>query len=145
MPTFPPHKAKKCIFFVRVFWPRRSRGLKTGGDKRQRCTLDFLGDARTTKQKTSLQTLQIYFASTFFRLIHINNFFFSSIRYQLANTIRNLLFAIQLLIYIIYGDRTIIGFVGFVANLLNRPTDGATVSIRKCVRKRVTFRPLVST
>jgi hypothetical protein len=50
-------------------------------------------------------------------------------------------FAIQLLIYIIYGDRTIIGFVGFVANLLNRPTDGATDS----VRKRVTFRPLVST
>jgi hypothetical protein len=36
-----------------------------------------------------------------------------------------------LIIYIIYGDRTIIGFVGFVANLLNRPTDGATVSVRK--------------
>jgi hypothetical protein len=48
---------------------------------------------------------------------------------------------VQLLIYIIYGDRTSNGFVGFVANLLNRPTDGATVS----VRKRVTFRPLVST
>jgi hypothetical protein len=44
------------------------------------------------------------------------------------------------LIYIIYGDRTIIGFVGFIANLLNRLTDGATVS----VRKRDTFRPLVS-
>jgi hypothetical protein len=40
---------------------------------------------------------------------------------------------------LIYGDRTIIGFVGFVANLLNRPTDGAMVS----VRKRITFRPLV--
>jgi hypothetical protein len=51
------------------------------------------------------------------------------------------LFAIHLLIYIIYGDRTIIGFVGFVANLLNKPTDGATVS----VRKKVTFRPLAST
>jgi hypothetical protein len=50
-------------------------------------------------------------------------------------------FATQLLIYIIYGDRTIIGFVGFVANLLNRPIDSAMVS----VRKRVTFRPLVST
>jgi hypothetical protein len=24
-----------------------------------------------------------------------------------------------------------IGFVGFVVNLLNRPTDGATVSVRK--------------
>jgi hypothetical protein len=33
------------------------------------------------------------------------------------------------------------GFVGFIdANLLNGPTDGATVS----VRKTVTFRPLVS-
>jgi hypothetical protein len=41
--------------------------------------------------------------------------------------------------YIIYGDRTIIGFVGFIANLLNRPTDSATVS----VRKTVTFRSLV--
>jgi hypothetical protein len=39
------------------------------------------------------------------------------------------IFAIQLLINIIYGDRTIIGFVGFLANLLNRPTDGATVSV----------------
>jgi hypothetical protein len=36
---------------------------------------------------------------------------------------------------------TIMGFAGFVANLLNRPTDGATVS----ARKRVTFRLLVST
>jgi Mg/Co/Ni transporter MgtE len=31
-------------------------------------------------------------------------------------------------IYIIDDDRTIIGFVGFVANLLNRPTDGVTAS-----------------
>jgi hypothetical protein len=38
-----------------------------------------------------------------------------------------------LCIYIIYGDRTIIGFVGFVANLLNRPIDGTTVSVRKKV------------
>jgi hypothetical protein len=37
-----------------------------------------------------------------------------------------------------YGDRTIIGFVGFDVNLPNRPTDGATVS----VRKNVTFHPL---
>jgi hypothetical protein len=36
-------------------------------------------------------------------------------------------------IYIIYGDRRIIGFVGVVANLLTRPTDGATVSVRKRV------------
>jgi hypothetical protein len=71
--------------------------------------------------------------------MHINIFF--NICYQFANKTRNLLFAMQLLIYIIYGDRTIIGFVGFVANLLNSTTDGATVS----VRKRVTFRPFVST
>jgi hypothetical protein len=45
------------------------------------------------------------------------------------------------LIYIVYGARTLFSFVGFVANLLNRPIDGATVS----VRKRVTFRPFVST
>jgi hypothetical protein len=54
-------------------------------------------------------------------------------------TKRNL-FAIQLLIYIIYGDRTIMGFDDFVANLLNRPTDDATVS----VLKKVIFRSLVS-
>jgi hypothetical protein len=30
---------------------------------------------------------------------------------------RNLLLAIQLLIYIVYGDRTIIDFVDFVGNL----------------------------
>jgi hypothetical protein len=35
----------------------------------------------------------------------------------------------------------IIAFVEFVADLLNRPADGATVS----VRKSATFRPLVST
>jgi hypothetical protein len=67
--------------------------------------------------------------------------FFYSICYQLANKTRNLLhICIQLLIYIIYGDWIILGFVGFVVNLLNRSTDGATLS----VRKRVTFRPLVS-
>jgi hypothetical protein len=49
-----------------------------------------------------------------------------------------------ILIYIIYGDRTIIGFVGFVGNLLKRPTDGTTDQRpKKCVQKRVTFRPLV--
>jgi hypothetical protein len=40
------------------------------------------------------------------------------------------IFAIQLLIYTIYGDRIITGFVGFVVNLPNRPTDSATVSVR---------------
>jgi hypothetical protein len=36
-----------------------------------------------------------------------------------------------ILLYIIYGDRTIIDFVGFVVNLPNRPINGATVSVRK--------------
>jgi hypothetical protein len=40
------------------------------------------------------------------------------------------IFATQLLIYTIYGDRIITGFVGFVVNLPNRPTDSATVSVR---------------
>jgi hypothetical protein len=65
-------------------------------------------------QSQKVHPFQIYFVSISFKYIDIN-----------------LLFAIQLLIYIIYGDRTIIGFVGFVANLLNRPTAGATVSVRK--------------
>jgi hypothetical protein len=47
------------------------------------------------------------------------------------------LFAIQLLICIIYGDNY--RFCRF-ANLLNRPTNGAMVS----VRKRAIFRPLVT-
>jgi hypothetical protein len=62
-------------------------------------------------------------------------------RLYVKNKTRNLLFAIQLFIYIIYGNRTMISFVGFVANLLNRLTDDATVR----VRKKVTFRPLVTT
>jgi hypothetical protein len=38
---------------------------------------------------------------------------------------------------IIYCDRTIIGFVGFVPKLPNRPTDGATVSDRKNASEKV--------
>jgi hypothetical protein len=78
--------------------------------------------------------------SFYFKITLYVNIFFC-ICFQLVNKTRNLRFAIQLLIYIIYGHRTIIGFVGFVVNLLNRPTDDATVS----VRKRVTFRLLVRT
>jgi hypothetical protein len=66
-------------------------------------------------------------------IIHIVNNFFYNICDQLANKTRNLLFAIHLLIYIIYG---IIGFVGLVANLLNRTTDGATVSVRKSASEK---------
>jgi hypothetical protein len=75
----------------------------------------FKATARTTKQMTSLEKLQIYFVSTFFNqihsLIHINNFFINKIFYLRANKTRSLLFAIQLLIYIIYGDRTIIAII----------------------------------
>jgi hypothetical protein len=35
-----------------------------------------------------------------------------------------------------YGDSTIAGFVGFVANLLNTPTDGATVIVRKSTSEK---------
>jgi hypothetical protein len=52
--------------------------------------------------------------------------------YQLPNKTRNLLFAIctinYLHIYIIYGDRAIIGFVDFVAN---RPTERHTQRPKK--------------
>jgi hypothetical protein len=36
---------------------------------------------------------------------------------------------------------TIIDFLHLVANLLNRPTDGATVSVRKNAFEKVAFRP----
>jgi hypothetical protein len=102
-----------------------------------RPNLSFLAEAQPRLenrrgQKRSLEKLQVYFVSIFFKYVHI---YYILINIFFANKTRNLL------IYIIYGDRTTIGFVGFVANLLNRLTDGATVS----VRKRVTFRPLLST
>jgi hypothetical protein len=74
-----------------------------------------------------------------YKFINTHERFFY-IFYQLGNKTRNLQLAIQLLIYIIYGDRTIMGFDDFVANLLNRPTDDATVSDPK----KVIIRPLVS-
>jgi hypothetical protein len=82
----------------------------------------FLATARTKKQKTSLEKLHIYFVSTFFK--YVDTF------------INTYVLTIQLCTYIIYGHRTIIGFVGFVANLLNKPTDGATVSVRKSASEK---------
>jgi hypothetical protein len=81
--------------------------------------------------KNCIYHFQIHtFISTYYVTI------FNSICYQLATKTRNLLFAIQLLIYIINGDRTTIGFVGLVVNLLNRPIDGETVQRpKKCVQK----------
>jgi hypothetical protein len=93
-----------------------------------RPSLSFLAEAQP-RLKTS-EDKRHFLAEVhieFFKLLNKTRFFF------IYNTITY--------IYIVYGDRTIIGFVDFVDNLLNRPTDGATVS----VRKRVTFRPLVST
>jgi hypothetical protein len=46
---------------------------------------------------------------------------------------QSIIVLIIILIYIIYGDRTIIGLI---FNLLNRPTDGATVSVRKSASKK---------
>jgi hypothetical protein len=58
--------------------------------------------------------------------------------YQLPNKTRNLLFAIctinYLHIYIIYGDRAIIGFVDFVAN---RPTERHTASEKELLFVRL--------
>jgi hypothetical protein len=67
-------KAKKCIFFClsRGFLAEALPRLKQArikGTFWQRWTLHFLGGtARTTKQKTSLEKLQIYFVSTFYLL-----------------------------------------------------------------------------
>jgi hypothetical protein len=47
-----------------------------------------------------------------------------------AKDIIGKLLLITIRIYIIYGD------VGFVANILNRPTDGATVSVRKSAAEK---------
>jgi hypothetical protein len=60
--------------------------------------------------------------------------FLAEAQLEFGNKTRNLLFAIQLPIYVIIihiYDKTIIGFVGLVVNLLNKLTDGATVSARK--------------
>jgi hypothetical protein len=101
-----------------IFWPRRSRGLKTGEDERH-----FLAEVHVKFFiPHELQRKRHHWKN--YKFILYLPFFTADICYQLANKTRNLLFAKQLLIYIIYG-------VGFVANLLNRLTDGATVSVRK--------------
>jgi hypothetical protein len=43
--------------------------------------------------------------------------------------------------YIIYGDRTIIGFVGFVANLLNRKQRAPRSASQKVRPKKSYFSP----
>jgi hypothetical protein len=64
------------------------------------------------------------------KIIEINNFIDC-----LLNT-RQRLFDHTILIYIIYDARTIIGFVGFLANLLNIPTDGTPVSAQKSASQK---------
>jgi hypothetical protein len=102
------------------FLAEARRGVKTAEDERH-----FLAEVHITffrrphelqsKRQTSLEKLQIYFVSTFSKYVdkfiktYILTIFYSICDYELVNKTRYLLFAIQLLIYIIYGDRTIIG------------------------------------
>jgi hypothetical protein len=80
--------------------------------------VNILGD------RTNYKAKNIIGKNTYKFVLYI----FYSIYYQVTNNLH---------ICIIYGDTTM---TGFVANLLDRPTDEATIS----VRKRVTFRPLLS-
>jgi hypothetical protein len=82
--------------------------LKTDEDKRHflaEVHIKFLRQPHELQSKTLLEKLQIYF----FKYIQLTIFY--SIFYQLANKTRNLLFSIQLLIYLIYGDRKIIAII----------------------------------
>jgi hypothetical protein len=114
------YQGQKVHFLSLSFLDEAQPRFETGQDKG---TLNFLGDptVKTTKQKTSLEKLQIYFVSFSNKyinlLIYFNNFFYSTY-----------------LLHLIYGNRTIIRFVGFVANLLH--TDGATVSVRKSASEK---------
>jgi hypothetical protein len=93
--------------------------LDTGEDKRH-----FL--AKDIGKISNLFCIYVFQMDKFINICQQNQKFTMYLQYN------------YILIHITYDDRAIIGFV---ANLLNRPTDGAMVS----VRKRVTFRPLVST
>jgi hypothetical protein len=132
--------------FVRVwvFWPRRSRGLKIGQDKRH-----FLAEVhikffrlqhelQSKKHHWQIINLFCIYLFQIDKFINIyETFFFIVIVSSLPIKLEiYYIFAIQLFIYIIYGDRTIVGVVGFVANLLNRSTDGATVNVRKSTSEK---------
>jgi hypothetical protein len=140
------HVFRPSLSFLAEAQPRLEKQARTKGTFWQRCTLNFLGDHMNYKAKDIIGKITNLFCIYLFQihtlLIHNINIFFIVFVISLPTKLQTYyVFATQLLIYIIYGDRTIIGFVGFVANLLNRPIDSAMVS----VRKRVTFRPLVST
>jgi hypothetical protein len=136
-------KAKKYIFFVRAA-PRRGRRRSSAPKPENSVTnllrllshSDLVAWANQADRHYQFDDMRPYRAA-------ICNHFFIVV-FVISLPIKREIYYLQynyIVIYIIYGDRTTIGFVGLVANLLNRPTDGATVS----VRKRVTFRPLMST
>jgi hypothetical protein len=85
-------------------------------------SLSFLAEAQPRLNKRRQRHFLAEVHITFFKQktfilyldLHINNFFIVFLYHKT----KTLLFAIQLLMYIIYGDRTIIGFVGLVVNLL---------------------------
>jgi hypothetical protein len=124
----------------------QSRHENSRGRRHFLAHMKFLGDRTNDKTKdiigkiTNLFCIYLFQIDKFINKYVLTIFVVFVIRMPTKLEIYYLQYN-YVLIYIIYGGRTIVGFVGFVANLLNRPTDGASVKIRK----RVTFRPLVST
>jgi hypothetical protein len=108
------HLFRPSLSFLAEAQPRP----KTGEDKRNFLTqvhIEFLGDC--AKYKANKINLLLG--------VHINTFF-NSICQSLPTKLEIYCYYLH---HLFYGDRTIIGFVGFVANLLNIPTNGATVSV----------------
>jgi hypothetical protein len=94
----------------------RLEQARTKGTFWQRCTSNFLGDRTNYKAKDIIGKITNLFCIYIFqidKLIHINIFF-----------------------CICVSAMTMIGFVGFVANLQNKPTNGATISVRKSASKK---------
>jgi hypothetical protein len=114
-----------------------------------RPSLGFLAEARPRLEN---RRKQIYFVFTFIKQINLLFIILLYIYYIFTVFVISLptkrkIYYLQynyVLIYIIYSDKTIIGFIGFVANLLSRPRWRHGQRPKKCVRKRVAFRPLVS-
>jgi hypothetical protein len=104
-----------CASFSSEAQPRLEQA-RTKGTFWQRCTSNFLGDRTNYKAKDIIGKITNLFCIYIFqidKLIHINIFF-----------------------CICVSAMTMIGFVGFVANLQNKPTNGATISVRKSASKK---------
>jgi hypothetical protein len=87
------------------------------------------GAAEASKQaKTNLFCIYFYQTDKF-----INTYFFTVFVISLPT--KREIYYLQYN-YVLYSDRTIIGFIGFVANLLSRPKGGATVSVRKSASEK---------